>query len=69
MEEERQKENSDYYIYLEFEDEFDKTYKDTCSWLVTKIKEKASSSMFSICWGDGSYLSFWGLDENGDVVF
>ncbi|WML52275.1 DUF4241 domain-containing protein [Neobacillus sp. PS3-12] len=67
-EEERQNENSDYYIYFEFEDEFDKTYKDTRSWLVTTIKEKASISMFSSGWGDGSYPSFWGLDENGDVI-
>jgi hypothetical protein len=68
-EEERQNENSEYYIYLEFENELNETYKDTRSWLVTTINNKASISMFSTGWGDGLYPSFWGLDENGEVVY
>lgn len=67
-EKERQNEDSDYYIYLEFEDDLNKTYKDTRSWLVTTIKDNASISMFSTGWGDGFYPSFWGLDENGEIA-
>lgn len=70
-EEERRSVDSDYYIYLEIEDEFNRTYKHTRSWLVTTIptiKDRASISMFSSGWGDGCYPSFWGLDENGEAV-
>jgi hypothetical protein len=66
-EEENQKDNPDFYIYLELEDRFDENYQDTRSWLVTSIKDKVDNfAIFSTGWGDGVYPSFWGFDENGD---
>lgn len=35
---------------------------------MTKIDGKASIAMFSSGWGDESYPSFWGYDENGEVA-
>ncbi|WP_316569155.1 DUF4241 domain-containing protein [Neobacillus sp. YIM B06451] len=67
-ENEPQDEDPGYELYLDLEDEFDKAYKATRSWIVTTIKDKASIAMFSSGWGDGNYPSFWGMDENGDIV-
>lgn len=67
-EKEQLKINPDYYLYEEVQEQFDKEYKHTRSWLVTSFKEKASIAMFSSGFGDGAYPSFWGLDENGDIV-
>lgn len=67
-EEEKQKENPNYYLFDEFDGELDKTYKHTRSWLVTTFKDNASIAIFSTGWGDGCYPSFWGLDNNGEIV-
>lgn len=67
-EKEKQKNDPDFYLYLDYEDKFDETYEATRSWLVTTPTEKTTIAMFSTGWGDGYYPSFWGLDEDGEAV-
>ncbi|MET0623467.1 MAG: DUF4241 domain-containing protein [Pyrinomonadaceae bacterium] len=50
--------------------EMDKTYEDTWSWANVELGAEAGRSVvaFSTGVGDGLYASYFGLDEDGEVV-
>lgn len=49
-------------------EEMDKTYKHTRSWYVKDLGNGNQVAMFSTGWGDGSYASYIGMDEEGQIV-
>ena len=57
----------DLNVYDEFEDQFDKTYVHTYSYAIGTITggEQNEIAAFSSGYGDGSYPSYFGFDEDG----
>ncbi|MGG1661007.1 DUF4241 domain-containing protein [Brevibacillus sp. NRS-1366] len=64
---EQEIEQNDMYLESLIKD-MDKTYKHTRSWLVKDLGDGNNIAMFSTGWGDGSYASYIGLDEEGQIV-
>lgn len=65
---ERYRQDNDFNLYDEIEEEFDANYVPTHQSLVKEFEGIGSVALFSSGYGDGVYPSFWGFDADGEVV-